>query len=104
MNSKKRIRLFSTDLDGTFLDEPDALTLFRTLWSKLGPKNRPLLCYNSGRLLDDIKQLVSMHILPEPDYIISGVGTSIYDYKKAAMLKEFAEILEEGWDNSLIDK
>ncbi|MBN1464296.1 HAD-IIB family hydrolase, partial [candidate division KSB1 bacterium] len=29
---------------------------------------------------------------------------SIYDYKKAAMLKEFAEILEEGWDNSLIDK
>ncbi len=101
MNEQTKIKLFSTDLDGTFLDEMDKMQLFHTLWSDLD--ERPLLCYNSGRLVHDVKQLVSAHILPEPDYIIGGVGTAIYDFKNDRILKEFSEILEEGWDNSIVD-
>jgi sucrose-6F-phosphate phosphohydrolase len=59
---------------------------------------RPLLCYNSGRLLDDILQIIYRGELPVPDYIISGVGTSVYDFDGGRVLKEFTEILEEGWD------
>ena len=95
MNDKNKIKMFSTDLDGTFLDEIESMNHFRKLWAALKPEDRPLLCYNSGRLVYDVKQLVSVRILPEPDYIIGGVGTSLYDFKKDTTLKEFAEILKK---------
>lgn len=104
MQSNTKIKLFSTDLDGTFLDRIENMTTFRQLWSALDRQDRPLLCYNSGRLVDDVNQLISARILAEPDYIIGGVGTSIFDYNKETMLREFAEIMEEGWDHHLIDK
>jgi sucrose-6F-phosphate phosphohydrolase len=102
LDEQKKIKLFSTDLDGTFLDEMDLMTQFYKLWSSL-QDDQPLLCYNSGRLVHDVKQLVSAHLLPEPDYIIGGVGTAIYDFKNQKTLKEFSEILEDGWDNSIVE-
>lgn len=91
-------KLFSSDIDGTLLGQPDALGIFKRGWSQLDEQVRPLLCYNTGRLKDDTLQLIQSGVLPEPDYIISGVGTSIYDYRNAHTIKEFSEILEEGWD------
>ena len=99
-----RIKLFSTDLDGTFLDEHEAMSHFNKLWSTLAPETRPLLCYNSGRLINDVKQLISAHIVPDPDYIIGGVGTAIFDFKNNETLKEFSEILEEGWDRNEVEQ
>lgn len=103
MNGQTKIKLFSTDLDGTFLDETEKMTTFLKLWSSLDAEERPLLCYNSGRLVHDVKQLVSARLLPEPDYIIGGVGTAIFDARNNRILKEFSEVLEEGWDSSVID-
>lgn len=100
----RTIRLFSSDLDGTLLGDHDAARQFKLLWENQDPDTRPLLCYNTGRLIDDVKQLIQSGQLPEPDYIISGVGTHIYDYKNQTVLKEFFEILEEGWDSQRVEE
>ena len=97
MNSTE-IRFFCTDLDGTIMGDADGIRQFRKTWNALDTNFRPKLGYNSGRLLDDVLQLIDRGVLPEPDYIISGVGTSIYDFNDKHIIKEFAEILEEGWD------
>ncbi len=92
------IKLFSTDIDGTLIGKPDALERFNASWMACSEERRPLLCYNTGRLLDDMLELISRKDLMAPDYLICGVGTLIYDYRKKEKLKDFTEILEEGWD------
>ncbi len=92
------IRLFSTDLDGTLLGEEEACKQFYTTWTNLDPKDKPRLCYNTGRMHENVLELIATKVLPAPDFIISGVGTSVYDYKAGQILKEFAEMLDEDWD------
>jgi hypothetical protein len=43
------IRLFSTDLDGTILGNPEAAWRFGEAWQALPLARRPLLVYNTGR-------------------------------------------------------
>lgn len=102
--SETRIRLFASDIDGTLLGEPESQAIFLRGWSQLDPADRPLLCYNTGRLLDDAKRLVREGELPLPDYIIAGVGTTIYAYRQGRVLKAFAEILDEGWDQQQVEE
>jgi sucrose-6-phosphatase len=97
------IKLLSFDIDGTVYDNKTNSKDFANIWNNLRFKNPPLLCYNSGRLNDDVKNQIKQKILPSPDFIISGVGTNIYDYKKNQVLKEFSQILEEGWNLEKVD-
>jgi sucrose-6F-phosphate phosphohydrolase len=92
------IRLFSTDLDGTLLGNPEAANRFATAWTSLPADTRPLLVYNSGRLLEDTQRLIATGELPAPDYIIGGVGTQIHDVRANRTLTEFADVLTPGWD------
>ncbi|MBD5779095.1 HAD-IIB family hydrolase [Pelagicoccus sp. NFK12] len=92
------VKLFSTDIDGTLIGKPDALERFNASWVACPESRRPLLCYNTGRLLDDMLELIENGDLMEPDYLICGVGTLIYDYRKQEKIKDFTEILEEGWN------
>ena len=53
----------------------------------IGYDQRPLLCYTTGRLLNDTVKVIASTDLPEPDFAICGVGTMIYDFKTKTMLK-----------------
>jgi len=92
------IKLFSTDLDGTILGISDAVQRFKNAWEKMESEQRPVLVYNSGRRVDDILTFVTSGVLPQPDYVIGGVGTEIYDFRQSEWMPEFQQVLQAGWD------
>lgn len=104
IHSPFSLRLFSTDLDGTLLGDPAAVRAFTATWDHLKNGDRPLLCYNTGRLVEDTRKLVESGQIPAPDYLICGVGTAIYDFRKGKIIKEFHEVLEEGWNLKKVEK
>ncbi len=92
------IQFFCTDLDGTLLGDEKGARLFKSAWENLKPGQRPFLAYNTGRLLNDVQQLLGQGLIPQPDFIIDGVGTNIFNAREGQVLKEFREILDEDWD------
>jgi sucrose-6-phosphatase len=73
------IRLFSTDLDGTILGNPEAAWRFSEAWQSLSAARRPLLVYNTGRSVADTQSIVAARQLPEPEFIIGSVGTELHN-------------------------
>ncbi|HWA11221.1 MAG TPA: HAD-IIB family hydrolase [Opitutaceae bacterium] len=92
----------SADLDGTLLGNPESTDRFRIAWESLVAKTRPLLVYNSGRLVDDLSRFVSNDALPRADYYIGGVGTQIFDVAAGRMMEELHAHLAEGWDSAKV--
>ncbi|MDB6113166.1 MAG: glycogen debranching protein, partial [Lacunisphaera sp.] len=96
------IRLFSADLDGTLLGNPESAHRFKAAWESLDAAARPRLVYNSGRLIDDLRRFITDGSVPEADYYIGGVGTQIYDVKAKRMMEELREHLASGWDQAKV--
>src|SRR5687768_7109108 len=97
------IRLFATPLDGSLLGNPTATADFAARWAALPEHQRPLLCYNTGRLADDVLALITAGIVPRPDFIISAVGTEIIDVADGGRIEGYARRLAEGWDRSAVE-
>jgi sucrose-6F-phosphate phosphohydrolase len=97
-NPGEEIRFLAFDIDDTLLPSHFESDGFYQMWNRLEFEQSPSLCYNTGRLTDDTLRLVYNKLLPKPHYLICGVGTIIYDVQAGQVIKEFASILEEGWN------
>ncbi len=98
------IRLFSTDLDGTLLGNPESTQRFVAAWETLTDDERPLLVFNSGRLVDDMQALVAAGKLPEPDFYLGGVGTEVFDVKAGRNLDAWHDELNRDWDREKLHR
>jgi len=90
------IRLFSTPLDGSLVGNPAATATFAARWAGLSSRTRPLLCYNTGRLGDDVLALINAGTVPRPDFIIAAVGTEILDVANGGRIDGYARRSAEG--------
>jgi sucrose-6F-phosphate phosphohydrolase len=97
------IQVFCSDLDGTLLGNPEATRRFKCAWEKLSPKSRPLLCYASGRLVQDVIDILATDVLPWPDYVIGAVGTQLYDGRRKRVMRDYLDQFHSGWDLALIE-
>jgi sucrose-6F-phosphate phosphohydrolase len=99
-DSKKEnnIKLLSFDIDNTLIDFYTFKSNFPKTWIKYSIDKNIILTYNTGRLIDDVLHLIEKGVLPHPDYIISGVGTHIYNFKEHSIEKKFNDVLDEGWN------
>ncbi|MEM9493714.1 MAG: HAD family hydrolase, partial [Myxococcota bacterium] len=59
------------------------------VWSQLPAADRPLLCYNSGHLPDDVRALVASGRIPEPDYAICALGTEVLRFPGGEVSEDY---------------
>lgn len=72
--------LLVTDLDDTLIGDDEATAVFAEWWKTEGAPAGGRLVYNTGRSLQLFHRLLEdkRHCMPEPDVLISAVGTKIY--------------------------
>ncbi len=104
MSAQTPIRLFSSDLDGTLIGDPDSTQRFRDYWDALPARDRPLLVYNSGRTIDDMRGLLRDDLLPRPDFLIGSVGTQLFDMESGGMVEAFGREFRHGWDLAKVEE
>ncbi len=76
-----RLRLLASDLDRTLL--PNGIhsesAQARPRFRQLCEESDLVLVYISGRNKEMVQRAIYSYSLPQPDYVISDVGTSLYD-------------------------
>ena len=70
-------RILITDIDGTLVGDDAALQRFATWLAEDCVSHR--LVYATGRHRESLEQLMAETALPEPDAVITAVGTEIHD-------------------------
>jgi sucrose-6F-phosphate phosphohydrolase len=97
------IRLFCADLDGTLLGVPQGTERFVAAWRKSPAGQRPFLLYNTGRCVRDVRCLINLGVLPEPDGIVGDVGTELWLRDNPALVAEFQARFSRGWNPQTVE-
>jgi sucrose-6F-phosphate phosphohydrolase len=92
------VRLFATDIDETIFGDPKRDLIFSRTWESLHAEDRPLLVYNTGRSVGDVKWLMLDGRIPNAEFIIGGIGTEVFDPVDAHVSAEYAAHIAYGWD------
>jgi sucrose-6F-phosphate phosphohydrolase len=86
------------------LATPRRHAVFWNSWDSLPKGGRPLLCYATGRFVQDVIDLLAARTLPWPDYVIGGVGTQVYDGRRKRALAEYSRRFATGWDLGRVEQ
>ena len=96
------IRLFATDIDDTILGDPRSAALFKDTWESLDAERRPLLVYNTGRSIDDVRWLAVERRIPGAEFVIGALGTEVFDPVDAGTSAAFAAEIAASWDAATV--
>lgn len=99
------VRLLATDLDGTLLGNPQSALRFIVAWRGLDPARRPMLCYATGRTVEDTRALVRNGRALEPDAVVGGVGTELWVRGRPELSEQYADHLRASrWDRAAVEE
>src|SRR5688572_12212246 len=95
----ERVNLLVCDLDGTLLGDDCALDDFAAWYGQARGHFR--LAYSSGRFVESVRDSIDSSSLPEPDAVIGGVGTEIYDFSQGRQATMWPPSMQ-GWNPHII--
>lgn len=98
MNSKYSL-ILATDLDGTFLggSPQQRKAFYQSIHEN---RHRILLIFVTGRSLQLIQNLYEEPDLPQPDYIIGDVGTTVYQGDTLEPMTPVQDWIAQRWGNA----
>jgi len=82
---------------------PEAVVEFRRIWDEMA-EDRPILIYNTGRLLEDAKRVIREGGLPMLELFYGGVWTMVEEVDSGEALKEYSKVLDQNWDRERVDE
>lgn len=95
-DTAKKQYLLVSDLDDTLLGDEKALRRFRDYYDS-ECVDLVSIVYASGRFTETILGNIAESDLPEPDYMIGGVGTEIRSYRDNKIIREWEETMAADW-------
>jgi len=96
---EKRRLVLATDLDGTFLGGPEESRLELYRWIE-DNRDAVALIFVTGRDLPFIRDLVATTPVPQPDFVIGDVGTTIAGGADIVPMEELEAPIAEIWGDA----